>query len=169
MERWQIEQAEADIAAANPGPLATDERLTTLYRYMRARAALEAEIDQVKAGTAYMLGELQNRLTNLETVFGGPVAAIVQTMITDKKRSVKTPWGIAGFRKHPARLVVVDEQAIIKAVEYGRLPPAAIQTVSTVKVVKAVLDNLYERDGEVPPGCEEKEAEDVFYTKGSDA
>jgi len=166
MDEWKTHQAQDDLAAADPGPLATTDQLSTLYRYMRARARLESEIAEVEAGTAFMLGELRSRLENLDAIFAGPVSAIVQSMLTGKSRSVKTPWGVAGFRRQPARLVVTDEQAVIQAVDDGSLTPAAIQTVSTIRVVKAELDKLYERDGEVPPGCEVRDAEDKFYTRG---
>ncbi len=159
------EASEVDLESVDAGPLAVtdDERL--LFRYVRRAAQLEAEMVRVKECAAAMMHDLQAKRDGLEFVYGGMAAQIARNMLKGKSRSIKTPFGTAGFRKSAARLVVLDADAIKAAVANGELPEAVVKKVETVNVVKAELDRLHELTSEIPPGCELKPESDTFYVK----
>jgi phage host-nuclease inhibitor protein Gam len=85
------------------------------------------------------------------------------SIVHGKKKSRALLNGTVGWRAHPERLVVVDEKALEawlrdQPVESGL---ARWKVEPEMKAIQA----LFAATGEVPPGCETKDAEDVPYTK----
>ncbi len=153
----------AEVEAIDVGQLARDEDERLLHRYCRRRQQLTAEITRVKEQTAAMLRDLERQVESLDWCLRGRVEEITRSRLTGRTRSVKTPWGTVGFRKHPTGIEVADEAAVIEAVLSGDLPNDVTRT--KVEVSKSALNEVFRSTGEVPPGCDLVPERDDFYVK----
>jgi hypothetical protein len=111
-----IELAKGDV------PDSEDRR--TLHQYMRKRMLLSTELNRIKDQMKAMVRELENSINSLDYVYHPIVEPIVRRMLEGQERtkSVKTPYGTAGFRTENkgGKLVIVDPNALIAAKRAGR-------------------------------------------------
>jgi len=77
-----------------------------------------------------------------------------------KRKSRDVLFGRVGWREHPGHIHVTDEAALKKW-----LAAQENESLYRTKIVPKMfeLNQLYDADGTIPPGCEYKAAEDVFY------
>jgi phage host-nuclease inhibitor protein Gam len=85
------------------------------------------------------------------------------SIVHGKKKSRTLINGTVGWRAHPLRLVVADERALegwlrTRPIDSGL---ARWKVEPEMKAIQA----LFSATGEIPPGCETKDAEDAPYTK----
>lgn len=153
----------AEVSAVDVGTLPRSDAEASLYRYVRAKAQLQDEIARVKAGAASMIAALERRIAGLDFVYRQEVIHTVKSMLRGKARSVKTPYGVAGFRKCGGGVTVTDPEALLTAVVNGSLPPALRR--EKVEVNKAAVNDLYKKTGELPIGCEPIPEGEEFYVK----
>jgi phage host-nuclease inhibitor protein Gam len=153
--QFAIEEVQRETAALDVGNFAHSEAERDLHRYLRRRGQLEAEKTHIKDQVAAMLRGIESKIAALDWVFGPSAEATVRQLLGDgKAKSVKTPFGTAGFRTVPAGLVVTDE---------SKLPDDAFRTVRQVD--KAGIVAKFKETGEVVAGCEIKPAEERFFVK----
>ena len=162
----ELEDARRQIEQFDVGPIPKSDQERHLYRYLRRRAELEGARAHVEAGTRAMLAGLESQLRTLDYLFRAEAERITRELVgLSGKKSIQTPFGKAGFRLHPERLVVKDEAMVMAAVDRDELPETIKQVQVTVSIRKSELNALYKLHGEVPPGCDVEPARDVFYTK----
>jgi len=164
----QVEEACALVEATDAGPMADTEEKRELYRILRCRARLAAELVRVKAAAESMVRQLSSQLAGIDSFYGPSLRALTRQLLLaqrGKAKSVKTPFGVVGFRHQGERLVLDDAAAILAAVDAGHLPEDLVKIETTRRPVKAALDQLYESTGEIPPGCLVQPALDAFYVK----
>lgn len=162
-----IAAVKAELEAEPLDHVARNDMEAQLFRYVRRRTGLEGEKARLKESMARMIADVDSRICGLDYVYETICMETTKSLLVGKARSIKTPYGIAGFRKKTARIVVVSEEPIVHAWELGMLPREAIkqETVTTNKPVLDILTDLYEKTGEIPEGCQLIEARDAFYVK----
>lgn len=131
--------------------------------YMERLAQIDAAEELVKAQAKALLNRLGAARKALAWRHAQPFREAVDTMLAqqraqgDKRRSVETFFGRAGYRKAPQRLEVENpEQAITWATAH--LPDALKVDVSTSKLLAHV-----KATGELPDGCAVVGGGDNFY------
>ncbi len=164
-DQFVIDIVREFVEPVDPGPLADTDEKKLLYRVLRVRAQVAAEIIRVKAASKAMLDELEGRLKSIDFVYEGQVADITRGLLTGKAKSVKTPFGTVGFRKQPQKLEVEDEDKILAAVLAGDLPDEFMRTETRTTVAKSIINEAFEKTGEIPPGCVVRPECDAFYIK----
>ena len=142
--------------------LELDEDWRLILRYARVHAMGEDEFIKISSCMAAMLRERESCLRTLDYLFKGAVADAVRRKIANlDQKHVKTPWGKLGFRKHKAKLVVVDSDALLTAMPHMK------RVREVVEVDKAKLNMHYEATGEIPPGCDLELDSENFYVEYS--
>jgi hypothetical protein len=160
------EIVKAEVDRTDAGPIADTEEKRLLYRVMRRRAAIVGEIARVKSCMKAMVDGLEAMLVAVDQVYGDQCREVTAALIAGgKARSLKTPYGVAGFRKQPQALVVEDEDAIIAAVLEGTAPEDWVTTKTETSVARSKVKAKFEETGEIPPGCVVRPESDQFYMK----
>jgi phage host-nuclease inhibitor protein Gam len=87
------------------------------------------------------------------------------TIVHGTKKSRALVYGTVGWRNHPRRLEIMDKKALE---EWLRLQPVESGLARwKVEPEMRALQERYLAEGVVPPGCTEKDEEDVPYTKAA--
>ncbi|HMP08366.1 MAG TPA: host-nuclease inhibitor Gam family protein, partial [Lacipirellulaceae bacterium] len=146
--------------AGGPSGDEGEARFNFFVRMVKSIDDEEARVDEMYSR---IKADLARKRDGLQWTLGNFAEDYVRRRLTGKSRSIKTMWGVAGFRRKPAILAVVDADAVLAACDRGELPPDCIRIKR--EVAKAALDAVYERLGEIPPGCEVRPASDKFYVK----
>lgn len=159
-----------DVNATDPGSIADNrtEEEQLLHQVMRRRASLEAELRLLKEQTAAMIRETQNRLAALDYVYRPILEEIAARMIEGKKsKSIKTPFGVVGFRARPAHIEIVDENAIYAAAidPNAKLPDDIVRRKIEISINKEVINSLWKEANIVVPGCEIVPESETFYMR----
>jgi phage host-nuclease inhibitor protein Gam len=155
-------KAEAESLDVGELPATDDER--ELYRYLRRRGQLQSEIERVSENAKAMIAALAAKLHGLDFVYKAAAATAVRTMLEGKKaKSIRTPFGMAGFRKSAPAIEVIDEDALIAGADSN------IDLIELVRVSKdvnrAAVAEFFKRTGEIPPGCEVMPEKESFFVK----
>lgn len=151
---------QADVSQAGP----KSEQEIQFYKYVKASFQVKSEITRVKDQFKAIINGLEARLKGIEFVYSGPAADFVRQQIEGKKtKSIKTPWGTAGFRKNNAKLVVTDEAKLIAAAQRDEDLNDVIEP--TWRVVMSKLSEHFKSTGDVPSGCEVTPEFEKFYVK----
>ena len=159
-----VDEIREEFAMVDPGAPIADDAVNQAHRYIRLRARYAAEIERLKAQQTAMMNEAQRRLTSLDWMFADQTRETVRRMLEGgKAKSIRTPWGTAGFRKLNDRLLVNDATLVIAAVENGNLP-GNVERVTT-SINKSALDDHFTNTGEVPDGCAVQPGCDKFWVK----
>jgi phage host-nuclease inhibitor protein Gam len=146
------------LAAGNP-------EAEALEKYVRLTRRYSAEIDTVKQQMGALLRELENKLKCLDYRFGPVAQEYVRRKLSGAKaKSIKLPFGTAGFRTLPSRIELIDAAAVLAAVDKGELP-AEVKRVPEPEVSKSALAEHFKTTGEVPPGTELLPARESFYIR----
>ena len=105
-----VDFIKGQVETTDPGPIATTEDEKILYRYLRVRQLVATERQRIADQVQMMLRAMDNRLEGLDYVYVTIAADIVRRMLEGQKtKSVKTPFGTAGFRKGATCLEIVSE------------------------------------------------------------
>ncbi len=161
---YEHDEIKREVESTDPGtlPLTEDEKL--LYRVLRRRGNILAEIERIKTCSAAMIAQLESKLNGIEYVYGPAIESITRHMLAGRKeRSIKTAFGVVGFRKVPENIDITDENALKDAIEKGYQPKDMVKLV--VSIVKSAVVSHFKKTGEIPPGCEVKAEMDKFYIK----
>lgn len=157
-----VDETRCEAEAMEIGELVTDERLKTLYRYLRRRGQLAAEAERLRENLHAMLKEITRKVETLDYLYQEEAKATVRDMLAGKKaKSLKTPFGVAGFRTIAAKVEVVDEATLIKAAESDVDLMALVRTET--RVSRSDVADHFKRTGELPPGCELSAAYEKFH------
>jgi|TARA_R100000306_G_C4364073_1_gene136733 hypothetical protein len=162
-DEQMAEDVDSEMAALEVDDQETDE-IKHLFRYIRLRSRYKEELKRVEAQTDKMIMELVRRIGYLDHANEIVARETVSNMLKGRKqRSVKTPFGNAGFRKTQDLLVVSDENLVKVAVENGQLPEECVKTET--KIDKSGLNTHMQNTGEIPMGCSIRAGTDRFYVK----
>jgi phage host-nuclease inhibitor protein Gam len=147
------------------------ENLSDLDWALRRLAQLEAEADAIRDLSDAELGRIGSRADSLAAKFNRGVAFFEakieeyahshkKQLLTGTARSRDFLHGRLGWRVCPGHLVVSNKEALAKW-----LASQEDETLYRKRIAPDMdaLNALHDRDGTVPPGCEYKQAEDVFY------
>jgi hypothetical protein len=148
-----------EVDATDAGTEDVDENTLLLHRFLRRRAAAVAELARVKENNERIERALAGKVKGIDFVYQATVAAIVAQKIEGtKSKSVKTPWGVAGFRTVAAKVEVTDMDKFITT---------APETLLRRKVEPnmVAISEVVKTSGEVPTGCVIRDAEERFYAK----
>jgi hypothetical protein len=158
--RWEVAEA---VNALEPAPV-DDARLGQVNRYLRYRARLNGEIERLQAGVALMVRSIQSRINTVDYLYRASAEELIGRMLAGGKlRSIKTPYGVVGFRKSPAHLEVIDKDVVLQAVLAGFLPDRC--RVVKADVGKVALNELFKSTGEIPVGTDLVPKRDSFYIR----
>lgn len=165
-EAWRHCLAEADFAVGRPlddEPPGGPEHWQ-LARIMRAYAELADAEARLETYYKRAKAAMQQRRDALDFRRYQEARALTAKLIGNgKRKSIETPFGRVGFRTHPERLVVVDEDALITAWMGDNVPLPVVKLVQQQKPVMAELQKLFKETGEIPPGCAIQPAREEFY------
>jgi hypothetical protein len=145
-------EADAELAAANPSPLARTNDDAFLERYVRTMGRYADEKARVSAGCDSIIADITRKEYIVRVCMEQRAMEIVRMRLTGKKRSVKTPWGSVGFTKILARVEVADA---------AELPDEYLRRVPDLSALVA----LYRKTGEIASGCREVEGGEKFGLK----
>jgi hypothetical protein len=163
-EHVELEVLKGETLALDIGVVAQSADETFLYKYMKRRFQISAEAERLKDQMAAMVRDQEAHLKALDYLFQKEAQAIVAGMISGKKtKSIKTPWGTAGFRAYPKRIELVDEEALIKQAQDEKGMDHLIQT--DPRPNKEAINKHFAETGELPAGCELIPPGDRFYVK----
>lgn len=159
-----IDEVKAEAEALDVGELPASEDERMLYQYLRRRSQIQSEIERVSENAKAMISALASKLNGLDYVYKAQAAAVVSAMLADKKaKSIRTPFGMAGYRKSNVSVELVDEDRLISEAE-SNLDLMELVRVRK-EVNKAAVVEFFRRTGEVPPGCEVVPEKEQFYVK----
>jgi len=147
---WQIEtyrSAEWAIATAD----------CALAEIAKIDEALEEAIRRFRAGAEKAKAQ---HLATIEFMYNAQ-EPWVRKELDGKRKSMIVAGKRVGFRKLPDSLEIVDEDAA-KAWAKEHLP-AAVQVVTTEKLLKAPLKEVLTKQGIVPDGVRLNQGEERFY------
>jgi len=155
-------KAEAENLDVGELPVTDDERL--LYQYLRRRGQIQSEIERVSENAKAMIAALASKLNGLDFVYKAKAAAVAAALLENKKaKSVRTPFGVAGFRKSNMSIELIDEDRLIAEADSN------IDLIELVRVRKevnlAAVAEFFKRTGEVPPGCGVIPERETFFVK----
>ena len=156
--------AEWDASAPLAVPNVSDAELE-LSHYLRVQNAIDAEMDRLEVNFIEMTKQLAAKKEWFQRQYGARAEMACKSLLRGKSKSVKTLYGMAGFRTVKPLLVVEDEVAIIDNAEAGQLPGNIVRVKLTTTIDKQALNQLYEETGEVPVGCSLRPQEERFYIK----
>ena len=133
---------------------------------MRLHTRYTDELKRAKEMYERICNELQNKIRGLDFVHERSVAETVSRMTANgKSRHVKTPFGVAGFRRQGERLTVVSDDLLLEAVAKGDAPENTIKPVTTTRPDMEQIKQHFAATGELLAGCTMTEAFDKFYVK----
>jgi len=143
-----------------------DDDTSELFRYVRLRSRYIDELKRAKEMYANIEAEINSKIRGLDWVHERSVSEIVARRLEGgKRRSIKTPFGVAGFRRQAERLNVVSRKLLMIAVENGTAPADAFVAKTETFISLTVVKQHYASTGEILPGCELIESCDKFYVK----
>lgn len=153
-----IEAVRAEVESIDPGPLPQTEDDRTLYRVLRLRSRLCDEHCRVKEAMESMLREYERRISGIDFHYTPLLSDIVKRKLgSGKKKSIKTPFGIAGFRTTPNKVDVTEPKNLL---------PFFWRTIPEEKQPdKVVIAEHIKTTGEVPDGCVMIDGVEKFYIK----
>jgi len=141
-----------------------DEELE-IGHYVRVQKAITAEMDRIEANYRTMMRQLTSKREWFEQQYAGRAQVACRKMLKGKAKSFKTLYGVAGFRAVKPLLIVEDDVAVMDNVEAGRLPAEVIKMKVTHSIDKTALNAHFDSTGEIPVGCQLREASDEFYVR----
>lgn len=141
-----------------------DEEVALLHKYVRLTAMYENEIERAKKQAAAIIRGLENKVRGLEYVYAAAAQSVTRRLIAGgKTKSVKTPWGTAGFRTRPASVTITDPETLV---EQAQLSPELRDLVKTkVEPSRSAVVEYFKTTGAIPPGCEFVPAAETFYVR----
>ena len=158
------EDVRAELAGVDVGAFANSVDEGELFRYLRRRGQLLNDIERIKEHTEAMLRQLNARVKGLDYLYLGMAQTYARDRLTGKKaKSVKTPFGILGFRMLAGGVEVENPQELIAAAQ-TKLDYMPLVLVKE-SVSKEAVNTYFKDTGELPPGCTLKPAVDKFYIK----
>lgn len=152
-----IDEINSELEAAKPG---TDDRTPEdrdLHRMLWLIFHTQSELEALQEWTGQRIRQLQSRVNFLKQAFSPRLEEIARMKLVGKAKSVKTPFGVIGFRAQPTTLNVVDEAVVLKMPDFVRIPPPQVN--------KKALNEHFDTTGEVPDGCEVILGGEKFYVK----
>ena len=161
-----LEDAQAireEVASLDVGEPSTDyeRELRRGIAYIARRAD---ELERVKRECAALIRQAESELRSAEWVLLPRLRTIAAVLLEGSKRkSIQTPYGKAGFRRTPERLVLIDEEALFAAWSEQQVPGDLISVETRHKFHASALQEHYKQTGEVLPGCEVRGSEETFY------
>jgi hypothetical protein len=165
-----------EVGALDIGAFTDDPRLQRLHRYMRAKLICEADIDRIKAEQAAivlncqaMIRERTNRLQLLDSIYAIDAENTAAELLHGKRaKSIKTPWGVAGFKTQAEHAFVVDEEEFLTA-PVNVVPEKLYKREMVCKIDRKAVNEYVLSTGEVLPGVEIRAAREVFSIKTAPA
>lgn len=159
----EFDDLRATTDAIDVGDFPKNDEMRTLCRFLRHRASLCAEAETIKEQMASMLKSIESRLKGLDYVYLPIVEPIVQKMLEGQKaKSIKTPWGNAGYRTLQQKLEIIDEDRLMRVAD---MVPAMAGVVFTPPraISKANLNDYFKTTGDLPDGVELTPKQEKFY------
>jgi hypothetical protein len=150
---------EGGLPEVRPAFAVEDEKTATWL--VGKLAERRATIARIKEQAAAMVRDAERDIEYLEWRFGPELEMWAAANLEGKKKSVKLLTGTVGFRSQKGKLVVVDEAACL---EWAR-DNCPVAYVVEPRLVKTPIDDLFQKTGEIPPGCEYVEGGEKFYVK----
>lgn len=133
------------------------ESMQIIAKYLRVRQRIVSEIESAKEWFELFKSRQQSRLRALDYVCGEQVQRdTIAALQGVKTKSLSTPWGVVGFRKSPAKIVVLDEQAVMANDKFVRVKQ---------ELNKAALNEYFKITGDVPDGCDVEPEHEQFYVR----
>lgn len=166
----QVEEirAEMEAVALDLGNAPKNDAERCVWAYVRMRARIQGEKQRIAEATNAMLRQLESQDRQLEYMFGSEVERATRDLLQGRReKSVKCPFGVAGFRKQPERVVISDEDRLHNAWAAADIDRSVASEVTTTtwKPDVAKINELYKATGEILPGCELQESFEKFYVK----
>lgn len=161
-------EIDADLKTVDPGPVPQTAEEQQLYRLVRIGQRYTVEADRVEDQSKAMVKGLRAKADRFFYRYNALLQELVKGILGDalqrgQKKSVKTSFGTAGFRRRGGNVVVKD------IAEFEKLFEVTIQGdgVAYVRVkvepnLKAINDH-YKATGELLPGCDLEPVQDRFY------
>lgn len=127
-------------------------------------AAARAEAKLIRENMELMARACERRAEHLEWKFGPALQTWARAELGEgKKKSVRLPHGVVGYRTKAAGLDVLD--AVMATAWARRYAPAAIAERLDKKVLAEALEAIRQETGEVLDFAAFQPAEEVFYIK----
>lgn len=156
-----IADVQSEVTAADAGPLPQTEDMALLYRVLRVRARLTAEAARIREMADQMARQLESRVAGIDYQYGRVLEQVVRDELARtrvKAKSIKTPFGTAGFRTSPAKIEVVDE-LLVRGAGFVRIVPEQRE------VDRAALAAYVKETGDVPNGAKVVDGHENFFLK----
>ncbi len=140
------------------------ERLGEAQAEIAENEALKVQaIARIEARVAKLNETVRAAAARLEDHVRAYMTMHRDELVRGKKKSRSFPSGTVGWRMKPARLVVVDEAALLA---WAKSQPVEEDLVRVkYEVNKKALDVAFASTGEVPPGCNVQSEEETPYVK----
>ncbi len=123
-------------------------------------AAARAEALLIRTNMEAMARACERKAEALEWKYGGAIQTYLQAETEGgKKKSVRLPHGVIGYRTKPAGVQVTDPAALL-AWTKANFPAAVVEALD-----KKVLATWLLESGEAADGARLSPAEEVFYIK----
>lgn len=159
-----VDQINQEVSEVDVGGFTKTEDEAQLFRILRLRGRAEDELERVKRESSAWIKRLQNRLDSIDYVLKPVASELAKRILAGKKvKSVRTPFGSAGYRTVPGGLEVEDTTRLLEAWHNNQLPMELIKVEQKFVPVMAEINDLFKKTGEVPPGCGVREDQEKFY------
>lgn len=161
------QQLRAEVDAAPLGKAddgVTDDEERAVLRYFRVRSVKAALLQRLQDQFKAMIADAEREVDRLDYIYRELAERVARAKLTGKSKTWKTPFGSASFRTLPAKLEIVNEDAVKEAIVAGDIP----DTVQRVKIEisrTALAEYVDANPGVLPPGCEIRPAVEKFYLK----
>lgn len=132
------------------------DSLSAVEWYIKKLLGLQHDIETIKTNAADIIGSLEKQIKSIEYLYKGQFIQEVKRHIPENRKSVKTLWGSAAFRKVPAKVEIVDKELI--PAEYSR-------EVVGYELDKEKIKTAAIEDGVIIPGIYITAARDELYIK----
>ena len=161
------QQLRAEVDAAPLGKAdegVTDEEERAVLRYFRVRSIKAALLQRLQDQYKAMIADAEREVDRLDYLYRELAERVTRAKLTGKVKTWKTPFGSGSFRTLPAKLEIVNEDALKEAIVAGDVPDT-VQRVK-IEISRTALNEYVEANpGVLPPGCEMKPAVEKFYIK----
>lgn len=153
----------AELSTTAIGNIPSDPEEARFLRFLRTRSRISAEIDRIKSNSQAMIRDLERRLEAVDFVCMNDAKEYVSRQLAGKKvKSVKTPFGRAGFRTLRGGISLEDEKALLIAAE-SKLEYLGLVVQPPPVPSKTAINKYFEETGDVPPGCVPIDPSEKFY------
>lgn len=153
----------AELSSTAIGNIPTDPEEARFLRFLRTRSRISAEIDRIKLNSQAMLKDLERRLEAVDFVCMNDAKEYVARQLAGKKiKSLKTPFGRAGFRTLKGGISLEDPKALVIAAE-SRLEYIGLVIQRPPEPSKTAINEYFLKTGDVPPGCVPVDPSEKFY------